>query len=98
MDALTGKVLFSHNGLQHRQVASTQKLVTAMVVMEHGSLDKKVVIQPSDTKADPTKLGFRAGEVYSRRELLNAMMIRSFNDVALALAAIRRVPFPVSPS
>ena len=83
---LTGKVLFSHNGLQHRQVASTQKLVTAMVVMEHGSLDKKVVIQPSDTKADPTKLGFRAGEVYSRRELLNAMMIRSFNDVALALA------------
>lgn len=86
MDALTGKVLFSHNGLQHRQVASTQKLVTAMVVMELGSLDKKVVIQPSDTKADPTKLGFRAGEVYSRRELLNAMMIRSFNDVALALA------------
>ena len=64
MDALTGKVLFSHNGLQHRQVASTQKLVTAMVVLEHGSLDSKVVIQPSDTKADPTKLGFRAGEVY----------------------------------
>lgn len=86
MDALTGKVLFSHNGLQRRQVASTQKLVTAMVVLDHGSLDRKVVIQPSDTKADPTKLGFRAGEIYSRRELLNAMMIRSFNDVALALA------------
>lgn len=86
MDALTGKVLFSHNGQQHRQVASTQKLVTAMVVLEHGNLDSKVVIQPSDTRADPTKLGFRAGEVYSRRELLNALMIRSFNDVALALA------------
>lgn len=86
MDALTGKVLFSHNGLQRRQVASTQKLVTAMVVLDHGSLDRKVVIQPSDTKADPTKLGFRAGETYSRRELLNALMIRSFNDVALALA------------
>lgn len=86
MDALTGKVLFSHNGLQHRQVASTQKLVTAMVVLEHGSLDRKVVIQPSDTKADPTKLGFRAGEVYSRWELLNALMVRSFNDVAVALA------------
>lgn len=86
MDALTGKVLFSHNGLQHRQVASTQKLVTAMVVLEHGSLDRKVVIQPSDTKADPTKLGFRVGEVYSRRELLNALMVRSFNDVAVALA------------
>ena len=90
MDALTGKVLFSHNGLQHRQVASTQKLVTAMVVMEHGSLDKKVVIQPSDTKADPTKLGFRAGEVYSRRELLNAMMIRSFNDARDTAGSVPR--------
>lgn len=86
MDALTGKVLFSHNGTQHRQVASTQKLVTAMVVLDHGNLDRKVVIQPSDTRADPTKLGFRSGETYSRRELLNALMIRSFNDVALALA------------
>lgn len=86
MDALTGKVLFSHNGMQRRQVASTQKLITAMVVLDHGSLDRNVVIQPSDTRADPTKLGFRAGETYSRRELLNALMIRSFNDVALALA------------
>lgn len=86
MDALTGKVLFSHNGTQRRQVASTQKLVTAMVVTDHGNLDSKVTIQPSDTNAAPTKLGFRSGEVYSRRTLLNALMIRSFNDVALALA------------
>ncbi len=86
MDALTGRVLFSHNGTQRRQVASTQKLVTAMVVLDHGSLNKKVNIQTTDTNAAPTKLGFRAGEVYTRRELLNALMIRSFNDVALALA------------
>lgn len=86
MDALTGKVLFSHNGTQRRQVASTQKLVTALVVLDHGSLDRNVVIQPSDTKAAPTKLGFRAEETYTRRELLHALMIRSFNDVALALA------------
>lgn len=86
MDALTGKVLFSHNGNQIRQVASTQKLVTALVVLDHGTLDRNITIQPSDTKTDPTKLGFRAGETYSRRTLLNALMIRSFNDVAIALA------------
>ncbi|MDO4410350.1 MAG: D-alanyl-D-alanine carboxypeptidase family protein [Akkermansia sp.] len=86
MDALTGKILYSHNGKRKLQVASTQKLVTALIVAEQGNLNKKVTIQSSDTKADPTKLGFRAGEVYSRGSLLNALMVKSYNDVALALA------------
>ncbi len=86
MDALTGRVLYSHNGSQRRQVASTQKLVTALVVLDHGSLNSNVVIEPSDTHADPTKLGLRAGQTYNKGELLHALMVRSYNDVALALA------------
>ncbi len=86
MDAFTGRVLYSHNGRQRRQVASTQKLLTALVVLDHGDLDDKVTIQHSDTLAAPTKLGFRKGESYTRRDLLNALLIRSYNDVALALA------------
>ncbi len=86
MDALTGRVLYSHNGNQRRQVASTQKLVTALVVLENGNLNKDVLIEPSDTRADPTKLGLRSGQVYNKGELLHALMVRSFNDVALALA------------
>jgi D-alanyl-D-alanine carboxypeptidase (penicillin-binding protein 5/6) len=86
MDALTGRVIYTHNATQRRQVASTQKLLTALVVLDHGRLDNNVVIEQSDTQADPTKLGLRAGQVYQKRALLQALMTRSFNDVALALA------------
>lgn len=86
MDALTGRMIYEHNARTPRQVASTQKLVTAMVVLDHGGLDDKIVIQESDTHADPTKLGLRPGQVYCKRELLHALMVKSYNDVALALA------------
>lgn len=86
MDAYTGRVLFEHNGRSPRQVASTQKLMTALTVLDAGSLNKTVVIQDSDTKAEPTKLGLRVGQQYKRGDLLCALMIKSYNDVALALA------------
>lgn len=86
MDALTGRVLYAHNANERRQVASTQKIVTALVILDRGGLDHKVVIEPSDTRADPTKLGLRSGQVYSKRDLLHALMVKSYNDVALALA------------
>lgn len=86
MDALTGRVLYAHNANQRRQVASTQKILTALVVLDHGSLNDKIIIQPSDTQADPTKLGLRSGQVYSKQTLLQALMVKSYNDVALALA------------
>lgn len=86
MDALTGRVLYSHNANERRQVASTQKIVTALVVLDHGHLNDDIVIAPSDTQADPTKLGLRSGQVYCKKDLLQALMVKSYNDVALALA------------
>lgn len=86
MDALTGKLLYTHNASQKRQVASTQKVLTALVVLDHGSLNDRIVIEPEDTKADPTKLGVRPGESYTKRDLLTALMVRSYNDVAVTLA------------
>lgn len=86
MDALTGRVLYQHNGDAKRQVASTQKILSALVILEAGDLDKTITIAPSDTNAAPTKLGFKAGQTYRKGDLLHALMVRSFNDVALALA------------
>jgi serine-type D-Ala-D-Ala carboxypeptidase (penicillin-binding protein 5/6) len=85
-DANTGRVLFKKNENERMPVASTQKLLTALLIAEAGNLDQKVTIKTSDTKAEPTKLYLRAGETYTRRQLLAAMMVRSFNDVACALA------------
>lgn len=85
-DANTGRVLFKHNENLVMPVASTQKLLTALLIAEAGDLDRRVVIQPSDTLAEPTKLYVKPGESYTRRELLAALLVKSPNDVACALA------------
>lgn len=86
IDARTGRTLYEKNADQPRQVASTQKLVTALLVAEQDPLDGPVRVAPEDTTVEPTKLGLRAGETYQRRQLLKAMMVKSANDCAAALA------------
>ncbi len=85
-DAHTGKIILKHNETQPRQVASTQKLLTALIIVESGNLDQPVTIEKSDTTVLPTKLGIRPGDVYTRRGLLVALLVKSANDVAVALA------------
>ncbi len=86
IDAHTGRHLASKNAETARAVASTQKLVTALVILDAGNLDKPVKVMLSDTKVEPTCLGLRPGEVYTRRHLLYAFLIKSCNDVANVLA------------
>jgi D-alanyl-D-alanine carboxypeptidase (penicillin-binding protein 5/6) len=86
IDARTGETLYQKNADEPRQVASTQKIVTALIVAEQDPLDAPVTIHREDTQVEPTKVGIRAGESYPRRELLNAMLVHSANDCASALA------------
>lgn len=86
VDAKTGRVLYKKNDLERRAVASTQKLLTALIVAEEGDLSREVEISESDASAPPTKLGVSPGQKYSRAILLSAMLVRSANDAARALA------------
>lgn len=86
IDASTGEVLFQKNADQRRQVASTQKLLTTTMIARRGNLDALVTIMPEDTRVEPTKLGLRAGERYTRRNLLEAVLVKSCNDACAALA------------
>ena len=86
VEASSGKVLHAVNADQERAVASTQKLMTALLVAEAGGLDKPVRIEQSDTWAEPSKLDIKAGEVYRRGDLLRILLVKSMNDVARALA------------
>ncbi len=85
VDALTGRPLFQKNADEMRQVASTQKLMTALVVLDAGNLHKPVTIQSSDLQVQPTRINFRPGDIYERGELLQALMVKSCNDIACAL-------------
>lgn len=86
VDARSGSVLAARNADTVRGVASTQKLLTGLIVAEAGDLDKKVRIVASDVQVEPSKLGVKPGEVYTRRELLYAFLVKSSNDVANVLA------------
>ena len=86
LDANTGKVLYSKNDTAQRAVASTQKLLTALIVAESGDLEKSVKIESSDTNCEPTKINVKPGQTYSRIQLLNALLVKSGNDVARTLA------------
>src|SRR5476651_1403132 len=86
LDANTGKVIYELNADQQRPVASTQKLLTSLIVAESGDLDHKVRVEASDTWAEPTMLYVKPGESYSRYDFLNVLLVHSMNDVARALA------------
>ena len=85
MDADTGVVLGGLNADQRRPVASTQKLLTALLVCERGGLTEKITVAKSDTLVAPSKFGVQAGQQYSRVELLKVLLIKSGNDIAHCL-------------
>ncbi len=86
IDALTGAVLHEKHAHSKVAVASTQKLMTALLVVEAGDLDEQIIIQSEDVRVEPTRIGVNPGQRYTRRELVRALLIRSGNDIALALA------------
>ncbi len=86
VDYQSGRVLYAKNADVPRAVASTQKIITALCVLDTGNIDNLVTIEASDGDCEPTKLGLKAGETYTRRDLVKALIVKSGNDVGRALA------------
>lgn len=87
IDPRTGHVLFGHNMHERRQVASTQKIMTALCACDAGRLNGLMTIQQSDkTSVSPIRSKLRVGENYTRAAILHAMLTASCNDLAQAIA------------
>ena len=86
IDARTGAVIYEKDADTARPIASTTKLITALIIAESGGLNAQVEVEPIDTVCEPTKLYFKPGERYARSSLLYALLVHSCNDVARALA------------
>ncbi len=86
IDSFTGEFLYVKNENAIQYPASSTKILTALLVIEAGDLDKLVTVDLSDTKVEPSNLELKPGEQYTRRQLLYGLMLKSANDVAMALA------------
>jgi len=86
INARSGEVLYEKNPDQLRPPASTEKLLTALIIAETGYLDRPVTVEAIDTLAEPVKLNIKPGETYQRIDLLRALLVKSPNDVARCLA------------
>ncbi|MGI5984265.1 MAG: D-alanyl-D-alanine carboxypeptidase [Clostridiales bacterium] len=82
----TGQMLFSQNADSRMLIASTTKIMTALVVVENCSPDDKVKILPEYTAVEGSSMYLKSGESYTVRDLLYGMLLASGNDAATALA------------
>ena len=87
VDAESGRVLYEKDMDSQRLIASTTKLMTALVAVEStADLSQIVTIEREDTLTEGSSLYLKAGEKLSLEELLYGMLLRSGNDAALAVA------------
>ncbi len=85
-DPLMDRVLFEKNADKKMLIASTTKIMTAVVVLEHASLDEVVTIGPEPPKVEGSSMYLREGERITVGELLHGLLMVSGNDAATALA------------
>ena len=86
MDIDSNRVLYEKNMHEVRSVASISKIMTAVVAIESGKLDDKVIIGDEIKAAYGSGIYIQVGEEMTLRDLLYGLMLRSGNDAALAIA------------
>jgi D-alanyl-D-alanine carboxypeptidase (penicillin-binding protein 5/6) len=80
----SGRVLYEHDSGKRLSPASLTKIMSALVILEHGKLDDLVTVSPAAARAHKTHLRLKAGQVFKLDDLLKAMLIVSANDACLA--------------
>jgi len=86
MDFETGAVLYQKNAFRKRPMASTTKIMTAIIALENCDLNEDVVISQKAANMGGSSMGIRAGSVVKMNDLLHGMLICSGNDAAVAIA------------
>lgn len=86
MHADSGRVLYEKNADEHMLIASTTKIMTAIVVLENCALDELVEVDGRSAGIEGSSMYLRAGESYTVEDLLYGLMLASGNDAASALA------------
>lgn len=86
MDFESGRVLFEKNGYIKRPMASTTKIMTAIIALENGNLDDIVKVSKNAASIWGSTIHLTAGEEISLRELMYGLLLCSGNDAAIAIS------------
>ncbi len=90
----TGRVLYAKDPDTKRPMASTTKLMTALVAADCLSMDKLVTIPEAAVLVEGSSMGLRGGDTISVRDLLTGMLLSSGNDAANAVALLTAGSLP----
>ena len=86
VDGQTGRVLYEKNADEQALIASTTKIMTALIVCEQCNVLDRMAIPKEAVGIEGSSMYLREGEVLTIQELLYGMMLHSGNDAAVALA------------
>lgn len=86
MDGKNQRVLFGKEEKTELPMASTTKIMTCLYTLEHGNLSDIVTFSETAASAPKVHLGAKAGSQFLLSDLLYALMLESYNDVAIAIA------------
>lgn len=82
----SGTILYGKNEHQKRKMASTTKIMTAIIVLENSNLDDIVTVSSKSANTGGSRLGLHTNDKISVRDLLYGLLLCSGNDAAVALA------------
>lgn len=86
MDADSGRVLYSENENTQYLIASTTKIMTALVALNYGNLDEEVTAGEEILSMYGSSIYLKPGEKMTLRDLLYGLMLRSGNDASVVIA------------
>ncbi len=86
LEAATGRVLYEKNAHEKMPMASTTKIMTAIVALEYGDVNDTVVVSQNASGIEGSSIWLSVGEKMSLSDMLFGLMLASGNDAAVAIA------------
>ena len=86
MDLDSGRVLYENNADERRLIASITKIMTCIVALENGNLEKQIKVSDEVLKMYGTSIYLEVGEKMKLIDLLYGLMLRSGNDASVVIA------------
>ena len=87
MEAQSGALLFAQEAHRRLPMASTTKIMTALLTLEQPGLDEEFIVDPDAIRVEGSSMGLREGDTVTLRALAGGMLSASGNDAAGAAAA-----------